>query len=476
MGPTYYMRLKHMVKDKVNFRATGPRTQLTRQPVSGRANDGGLRIGEMERDSIISHGATDFLRESMLVRGDQFYMAVCNKTGGIAVYNPEKNLFLSPLADGPVKYADSLDGKTMNIEQITKYGRSFSIVRVPYAFKLFMHELQAMNIRMAIITEDNVDQFDSMNFSKNIDLLTNLGKPSDIIKQVIETQDNEEVRKRNKQLIRGFKAPAKQPVEADKSPLDLSTIESSYLEPSNFESSDFKDIYKPSSGPGYFEEEEAYPRYDIPTLAQNRVPGIVYSSDVENLPPGYISQGETLYNEETGENYPFDSAIGHYRDPLTGKIVIRKDSLRMEKFDHGDVVYFINNQTDPWTVVNIVDNNLVVKNTVDNQVKVAGLSEITHHRTIAPAPTFFNPGSPQMTPPGSPPAIVFNPNIIISSGPNSKISTPENTQQQQQPIPTIESGSSTNIAELNFDEPQIKKAPVSIDTALAGGSFIVKKV
>jgi DNA-directed RNA polymerase II subunit RPB2 len=503
MGPTYYMRLKHMVKDKVNFRATGPRTQLTRQPVSGRANDGGLRIGEMERDSIISHGATDFLRESMLVRGDQFYMAVCNKTGGIAVYNPEKNLFLSPLADGPVKYADSLDGKTMNIEQITKYGRSFSIVRVPYAFKLFMHELQAMNIRMAIITEDNVDQFDSMNFSKNIDLLTNLGKPSDIIKQVIETQDNEEVRKRNKQLIRGFKAPVKQPVEADKSPLDLSTIESSYLEPSNYESSnyessnyessnyepsDFKDIYKPSSGPGYFEEEEAYPRYDIPTLAQNRVPGIVYSSDVENLPPGYISQGETLYNEETGENYPFDSAIGHYRDPLTGKIVIRKDSLRMEKFEHGDVVYFINNQTDPWTVVNIVDNNLVVKNTVDNQVKVAGLSEITHHRTIAPAPTFFNPGtplgtppeshpgSPQMTPPGSPPAIVFNPNIIISSGPNSKISTPENTQQQQQPIPTIESGGSANIAELNFDEPQIKKAPVSIDTALAGGSFIVKKV
>jgi hypothetical protein len=84
-----------------------------------------------------------------------------------------------------------------------------------------------------------------------------------------------------------------------------------------------------------------------------------------------------------------------------------------------------------------------------------------------------------MTPPGSPPAIVFNPNIIISSGPNSKISTPENTQQQQQqPIPTVESGGSaaSSIAELNFDEPQIKKAPVSIDTTLAGGSFIVKKV
>ena len=501
MGPTYYMRLKHMVKDKVNFRATGPRTQLTRQPVSGRANDGGLRIGEMERDSIISHGATDFLRESMLVRGDQFYMAVCNKTGGIAVYNPEKNLFLSPLADGPVKYADSLDGKTMNIEQITKYGRSFSIVRVPYAFKLFMQELQTMNIRMAIITEDNVDQFDSMNFSKNIDLLTNLGKPSDIIKQIIENKDNEEVQKRNKQLIRGFKRHAKRSeesitpeesmtpeeyIKSSKEVAKASTFEPSIFEPlSTFEPSTFDNEYEASPVQEYFENEEAYEAYakdDTNDFFKRRAPGIVYSADVENLPPGYSSHGETLYNEETGENYPFDSTIGHYRDPLTGKVVIRKDSLMTAKFDHGDTVYFINNQTEPWTVVNVVDNNIVVQNTVDNQVKVAGITEITHHRTVAPAPTFFNPGTPLGTPPESPsPAIVFNPNIIISSGPNSKISTPENTQQQQQqqqPIPSVESGSSSasSITELNFDKPQIKKAPESFDTTLAGGSFVVKMV
>ena len=95
MGPTYYMRLKHMVKDKINYRSKGPRTLLTRQTVQGRANDGGLRIGEMERDGIAAHGAMHFLQESMLVRGDEYYMAVCNKTGMTAIYNESYNLFLN---------------------------------------------------------------------------------------------------------------------------------------------------------------------------------------------------------------------------------------------------------------------------------------------------------------------------------------------------------------------------------------------
>ena len=49
IGPTYYLRLKHMPKDKINYRARGPRQVLTRQTVGGRANNGGLRIGEMGR-------------------------------------------------------------------------------------------------------------------------------------------------------------------------------------------------------------------------------------------------------------------------------------------------------------------------------------------------------------------------------------------------------------------------------------------
>jgi hypothetical protein len=168
MGPTYYMRLKHMVKDKINYRARGPRTVLTRQTVQGRANDGGLRIGEMERDGVIAHGAAYFLRQSMLERGDEYYMAVCNKSGMIAIYNPAQNLFMSPMADGPIHFADTLasgDNQALNIENMTRFGRSFSVVRVPYAFKLLMQELQTMNVQMRVLTEDNIDQIASMSFS-----------------------------------------------------------------------------------------------------------------------------------------------------------------------------------------------------------------------------------------------------------------------------------------------------------------------
>jgi hypothetical protein len=169
IGPTYYMRLKHMVKDKINYRARGPTTALTRQPVSGRANDGGLRIGEMERDSLVSHGMVDFVTESMMERGDKYKVAVCNTTGLFAIYNPSKNLFLSPMADGPIRFLGSLDGKELNIDNVTHFGRDFSVINVPYSLKLLIQELQAINVQMRIITEDNIDQMESMANSRNIE-------------------------------------------------------------------------------------------------------------------------------------------------------------------------------------------------------------------------------------------------------------------------------------------------------------------
>ena len=153
MGPTYYMFSKHR---EAEYRASAAKDCLTRQAVEG------IEFGESERDAIIAHGAAEFLRDTW---DDNYYIAVCNKTGGIAIYNEEKNVFISPWVDGPVKFVDSLDGKNKNIEQITKFGRSFSVIRVPYAFKTFIQELQALNVKMSIITDDNVSQFDNMKFS-----------------------------------------------------------------------------------------------------------------------------------------------------------------------------------------------------------------------------------------------------------------------------------------------------------------------
>jgi DNA-directed RNA polymerase II subunit RPB2 len=179
IGPTYYMRLKHMVKDKINYRARGHNTVLTRQPVQGRANDGGLRIGEMERDGVLAHGMSYFLNESFMVRGEKgdYYLAVCNKTGAIAIYNEARNLFLSPAADGPIQFTTNPDG-TQNIKNLSRFGRSFSILRVPYSFKLLMQELQVMNVQMRIITDENVDQLLSMSYSDNIQTTLNVKKPS----------------------------------------------------------------------------------------------------------------------------------------------------------------------------------------------------------------------------------------------------------------------------------------------------------
>ena len=178
-GPTYYMRLKHMVKDKINYRATGPRTMLTKQTVQGRANDGGMRIGEMERDGILAHGASAFLNESYLKRGDEYYMAVCNKTGGIAVYNKNANILLSPFADGPIKFNTTLNGE-MSVENISRFGRSFSIVKIPYALKLMIQELQVLNVQMRIITDDNIDQLMNLSYSTNAQKLLKLDESEDI--------------------------------------------------------------------------------------------------------------------------------------------------------------------------------------------------------------------------------------------------------------------------------------------------------
>jgi DNA-directed RNA polymerase II subunit RPB2 len=132
MGPCFYQRLKHMVNDKIHSRATGPLVMLTRQPAEGRARDGGLRFGEMERDVIIAHGASAFLKERMMEASDNFEIHVCKGCGLIAVANKERNIWMCTGCNNTT---------------------NFSQVRVPYAYKLFLQELESMNISSRLLPE-----------------------------------------------------------------------------------------------------------------------------------------------------------------------------------------------------------------------------------------------------------------------------------------------------------------------------------
>ncbi|ETN46839.1 uncharacterized protein HMPREF1541_01028 [Cyphellophora europaea CBS 101466] len=131
-GPTYYQRLRHMVDDKIHSRARGPTQILTRQPVEGRARDGGLRFGEMERDCMIAHGASSFLKERLFDVSDPFRVHVCDICGLMTVVAKlKKNTF---------------ECKNCNNKN------QISQVYLPYAAKLLFQELWAMNIAARLYT------------------------------------------------------------------------------------------------------------------------------------------------------------------------------------------------------------------------------------------------------------------------------------------------------------------------------------
>jgi len=119
MGPIYYQKLKHMVKDKMHARSRGPRAVLTRQPTEGRSREGGLRLGEMERDCLIGYGASNLLIERLMISSDAFPVSVC-KTCGLMGWD--------------------------DWCQYCKKQEKLAQLKIPYACKLLFQELQAMNI------------------------------------------------------------------------------------------------------------------------------------------------------------------------------------------------------------------------------------------------------------------------------------------------------------------------------------------
>jgi len=124
-GPVFYQKLKHMVMDKMHARAKGPRAVLTRQPTEGRSRDGGLRLGEMERDCLIGYGASNLIMERLMISSDAFTANVCERCGLLGY-----------------------EGWC----QRCRSGEKVSTIRLPYACKLLFQELQSMNVATRLRT------------------------------------------------------------------------------------------------------------------------------------------------------------------------------------------------------------------------------------------------------------------------------------------------------------------------------------
>jgi DNA-directed RNA polymerase II subunit RPB2 len=419
VGPTYYMYTKHR---PVEFQGATAKDAITRQPAAS-----AVEYGDCEVNSLIAHGAASVLKE---LWDDNYYLAICNVTGGVAIYNPDKNVFLSPLADGPVQFVDSLDGKHKNIEQISRFGRKFSVVRVPYAFKTFMQELLAMGVKMSVITDDNVDQIENMKFSKT--------KMLDEIESKIELPE----------------------ISEEEEDDDLEDLEDLDLD----EDEDFDD--KPTK---LKIQEDTNIKYDtMPTE---------YSA-ANN---GSVSNAFDLVAQSDEERQAIESANA----PHT------VSTMELKTYNVGDKVHFRGdfNPSRVWTIQEFDKGFAILKtedlNGLDNELKVAHLNDLeavtlnteqiggdanaiaTPYLQTAPQQPVFN-------------IVTGDNNTIEATKPSVEASTSANMSAAND---AMDGGNAGNSSENIFSKPLIKKKSTDAgeeknSAILTGGSgpIIIKKL
>eukprot|EP00834_Sanchytrium_tribonematis_P006615 NODE_504_length_6695_cov_1.218163.p1 type:complete len:1130 gc:universal NODE_504_length_6695_cov_1.218163:2793-6182(+) len=132
IGVVYYQRLRHMVSDKYQVRTTGPVDRLTKQPIKGRKRSGGIRFGEMERDSLLAHGTSFMLQDRLLNCSDLTIVQFCQSCGS----------FLNVSVQSKSQYTGKLSCQTCDTDA------HLCCISIPYVLKYFASELASMNIKM----------------------------------------------------------------------------------------------------------------------------------------------------------------------------------------------------------------------------------------------------------------------------------------------------------------------------------------
>lgn len=170
LGVVYYQRLRHMVSDKAQVRATGKVNALTRQPVKGRKKGGGIRFGEMERDSLLAHGASYLLHDRLMNVSDKHTALVCKGCGGLlgahsvvagaTEVGPDgiaRPVAVASLTDAAVAGATGAAAaarvdrsRRMPVCRSCGTGDAVVPVSLPYVFRYLANELAAMNVRLTL--------------------------------------------------------------------------------------------------------------------------------------------------------------------------------------------------------------------------------------------------------------------------------------------------------------------------------------
>jgi DNA-directed RNA polymerase I subunit RPA2 len=140
IGLVYYQRLRHMVSDKFQVRSEGPNNPLTKQPIKGRKMGGGIRFGEMERDSLLSHGVANLIQDRLLASSDKHSFKICSSCGSMISH-------LQKVALRNEECSNDICITCRSTSNIVN-------VHVPYVYKYLISELAAMNIRLCADLND----------------------------------------------------------------------------------------------------------------------------------------------------------------------------------------------------------------------------------------------------------------------------------------------------------------------------------